>query len=104
MRGIDWGQVWTNLITSTEIQGCKMPMYADSDREAIRLAVRSCNGVDFSKIRLAHIKNTSELYEIEVSEELYRSLEHREDVELVRGPHEMEFDPDGYLRLDEDRT
>ena len=97
MRGIDWAQVWTNLITSTEIQGCKMPMYADCDRDAVLLAIRSCSGADFSKIRMAHIRNTSELHEIEVSEELYRFIKDRKDIELVRSPHELIFDQDGYL-------
>ncbi|MBT9777410.1 DUF2088 domain-containing protein [Clostridium sp. MCC353] len=97
MRGIDWAQVWTNLITSTEIQGCKMPMYANSDREAVLLAIRCCNGIDFSRVRMARIKNTSRLHEIEVSEELFYSIEGREDIQLIRGPYEMEFDPDGNL-------
>lgn len=97
MRGIDWAQVWTNLITSTEIQGCKMPMYANNDKEAILLAIRTCNGVDFSRIRLAHIKNTSELHEIEVSRALYESIKDREDVSLSGGPYEMRFDSEQNL-------
>lgn len=97
MRDIDWGLVWTNLITSTEIQGCKMPMYANSDREAILLAVRSCNGIDFNRARIARIRDTQSLFEIEVSEPLYEELKNRDDIELVEGPHDFEFDRDGYF-------
>ena len=100
MKGIDWAQVWTNLITSTEIQGCKMPMYGNSDRDAILLAIRCCNGIDFSRVRMARVRNTSQLFEIEVSEELYRSIQGREDIEVIRGPHEMEFGVDGNLALE----
>lgn len=97
MRGIDWSAVWTNLITSTEIQGCKMPMYANSDREAILLAIRCCNDVDFSRIKLAHIHNTLELFEIEVSEALYEDIKDRPDIEMISGPEQMKFDSDGYF-------
>ena len=100
MKGIDWAQVWTNLITSTEIQGCKMPMYGNSDRDAILLAIRCCNGIDFSRVRMARVRNTSQLFEIEVSEELYRSIQGREDIEVIRGSHEMEFGVDGNLALE----
>lgn len=97
IRDIDWAAVWTNLITSTEIQGCKMPMYANSEREAVLLAIRTCNDVDFSRIRLARIASTQALFEIEVSEALYEDIKDRDDVEYIAGPYEMQFDSDGYF-------
>ena len=97
MRDIDWGLVWTNLITSTEIQGCKMPMYANSDREAILLAIRSCNDIDFNRVRIARIRDTQSLSEIEVSEALYEQIRDRDDVQRISDPYDFEFDGDGYF-------
>lgn len=97
IRSIDWSAVWTNLITSTEIQGCKMPMYANSEREAILLAIRTCNGIDCQRVRLARIESTQNLFEIEVSEALYDSIRDQPDIEYLAGPCEMQFDADGYL-------
>ena len=95
VRDIDWGMVWTNLITSTEIQGCKIPMYANSEREAILLAIRTCNGIDFNRARIARIRDTQSLFEIEVSESLYEELKQRDDIQFVEGPYEMKFDENG---------
>ena len=97
MRDIDWGQVWTNLITSTEIQGCKMPLYMNNDREAIRLAIRTCNGIDFSRPKVARIHTTLDLFEIEVSEALYEELRDRKDIEYIEGPYDLPFDREGFL-------
>ncbi len=97
MRSIDWAAVWTNLITAAEIQGCRMPMYANSDREAILLAIRGCRGIDYSRIRLARARNTLEIYEIEVSEALYEELKSRPDIETVEGPYAWSFDEAGYF-------
>lgn len=97
MRGIDWAAVWTNLITSTEIQGCKMPMYANSDKEAILLAIRTCNNIHFDRVKLARVRSTLELHEIEVSLALYEELKQNPRVELVRGPYALAFDESGYL-------
>lgn len=97
LRDIDWGLVWTNLITSTEIQGCKIPMYANSDREAILLAIRTCNGIDFNRARVARIRDTQSLFEFEVSESLYEELRDRADISVVEGPYDMIFDDNGYF-------
>lgn len=97
MRDIDWAAVWTNLITSTEIQGCKMPMYANSDREAVLLAIRTCNGVDFNRIKLARARSTLELGVLEVSQALYDEIKGSKGVELLREPREIKFDAQGFF-------
>lgn len=91
VRDIDWGMVWTNLITSTEIQGCKIPMYANTKREALLLAIRTCDDIDFNRARVVRAQNTQSLFEIEVSESLYETIKDREDIEYVSGPYEIEL-------------
>ena len=89
--------MWANAVTATVIQAGAVPMYAENDREALMLAIRTCNGINFKKARVVRIKNTLELSEIEVSEALYDSLRGQEGIQLLRSPQEMRFDADGFL-------
>lgn len=97
LNSIDWSVTWTNMITSTRICGGRIPMYLNNDREALLIAIKTCNGVDYNKIKIARIKNTSELYEIEVSLGLYEEIKEHPEIELVNGPYELEFDKEGFM-------
>lgn len=95
LNDIDWSSTWTNLITSTEIQGCKIPMYANNDEDAIRIAIACCGNIPSEKITIAHIKNTLCLEEILVSEGLYEKLQEHPEVIAVGEPCNMVFDKEG---------
>jgi len=97
LNDIDFEAVWANAVTATVIQAGAIPMYAENDYEALMLAIRTCNGIDFKKARVVRIKNTLELSEIMVSEALYDSLAGREDIQLLRAPQDMQFDEMGFL-------
>ncbi len=97
LNSIDWSVTWTNMTTSTRICGGRIPMYMNNDREALIVAIKTCNGVDYNKIKIARIKNTSELYEIEVSLGLYEEIKEHPEVEWISGPHELEFDKEGFM-------
>ncbi|NLX97817.1 MAG: DUF362 domain-containing protein [Rhodopirellula sp.] len=97
LNAIDWEVVWTNMITSTMINGGKIPLYMNSDREALSIAIRTCSGIDHGRLRLARIRNTLQMSEIEVSEALYEQIRHRPDVEYLEGPYAMRFDEEDNL-------
>lgn len=97
LNSINWSETWVNLITSTEIQGTKIPMYANNDRSAISLAIRCCSGIDRSKIKIARIKNSLRMHEIMVSEALYHEIKGRGDVRRIGEPFELLFDAQGNL-------
>lgn len=97
LNDIDWDLVWTNLATSQMIQGGKIPMYANSDFEAIRMAIRTCGCTDPEKVRLLRARNTASLFEVEVSQALYDELKDRSDITVIEGPYELSFDPGGNL-------
>lgn len=97
LNSIDWSVLWTNSVTSTELTNGRIPIYMNTDREAIKLAIHSCNHTDASGIRLAKIHNTLCMQEIEVSQALYREILERDDIHVLKGPYEMEFDRDGNL-------
>ncbi len=97
LRSIDWRSTWINVITASKLDGGRIPMYANTDREALLLAIRTCTNIDFNKAKVARIKNTLCMGEIQVSEALYEQIKDRADVELVRGPEEIAFDADGFM-------
>ena len=97
LNSIDYTAVWENSITSTAMQSGATPMYMENDRDAIKLAIRTCNGIDFSRPRVVRIKNTLELAEFDVSEALLEDLRGDERFSVVEEPREMQFDEYGFL-------
>ncbi len=97
LNSIDFSAVWANAVTATVIQAGAIPMYAENDRDALRLAIRTCNGIDFDHARVVRIKNTLEVSEFSVSESLAEELRSRDDIQILSGPREMRFDSDGFL-------
>ena len=64
---VDWAATRENVITSGFLERGFTPVVCESDREAIRLAAMSCGVPDPAMLRVAHIKNTLQLANIEVS-------------------------------------
>lgn len=97
MNDIDLDVTWTNVVTATMLNGGKLPIYVNSDKEAIKVCIRTCNGIDFDQARIVRIVNTAQMENILVSEAYYDELKNREDIEILSEPFEMEFDEHGYL-------
>ena len=98
LNQVDWESTWINLSTSLMIQGGKIPMYQNNDYDALRLALRTCPRLnDYSGARIARIKNTLSLGEVEVSEPIYEEIRNRSDIEAVGDPYELSFDENGNL-------
>lgn len=75
----------------------KIPMIADNDQEAIGVMLRTCVRVEKGKERVIYIKNTLDLEEIWVSEEVLRDISNVEGVEVVGELQDMQFDSEGNL-------
>lgn len=97
LRDVDWISTWINLSTNTMIDGGKIPLYQNNDVDALKLAIKTCNGVNHSAARIARIRDTLSLYEIEISESIVEDVKNREDVDILTDPYELEFDKDGFL-------
>ena len=93
----DWESTWINLSTNTMISGGKIPVYQNNDFEALRLAIRTCTKIDYSKARVARVRDTLTLNEIEISESLIPDIKDRDDVEIISEPYELKFDEEGDL-------
>ena len=91
LNSCDWESTWINLSTNTMIDGGKIPVYQNNDFEALRLAIRTCTKTDYSKARVARIKDTLTLSEIEISESLIEDVKNRDDVEIITEPYDLKF-------------
>ena len=98
VANIDYQKYWTNIITSTELNGGKTPIWLPNDRHAIALSLLTCNRIDLMAPRLARITSTLHLAEMWVSEALWQAEgAERPDLEALTEPQAMRFTADGNL-------
>lgn len=93
----DWPATYANGLTSTVVAPTKTPTTLDDDRAAIQAAIKTCNILDFSKVRMVRIKNTLQLSEIEVSEALLDEVKNNEHLTPVSEIYQLSFDQNGNL-------
>ena len=94
---IDFVKTYTNLITATVLEPAKLPIVMRDDREAITVAVITCNNVTTETIRVVRIKNTTELTRIQVSKAVLADIAGRDDLKVLGAPAPMRFDADNRL-------
>jgi len=89
---IDLGVMYTNSITATILGPSKLPVIMNNDREAIIIAIKTCNRINLKKPKIVRISNTLALDEIEVSEAYYEDINHRKDLRIMSKLYNLEFD------------
>ncbi len=94
---MDREATYANGLTSTVAAPTKIPTTLKNDRYAIKAAVKTCNILDYTKVKLVRIKDTLHLAEIEISESLADEARALPGVELLGEPKPMAFDADGNL-------
>jgi len=94
---IDWHKTYTNHVTACVLDGAKLPLAAESDQEAVAIAVRTLWGTPPQSVRLAWIKNTLELETLWVSEPLWAELSRSGTIEALGEPTPIRFTADGSL-------
>lgn len=94
---IDFEKIYANGLTSTVVSPTKVPTTLDNDREAIQAAIKTCNILDFTQVRLVRIKNTLEVGVIEVSEIMIPEVKANPNLELIGEPFAFSFNEEGNL-------
>lgn len=97
LNDIDFETTWINVVTSTMLNGGKIPMYMENDRDALMLAVRTCNSIDFAKPRIVHVLDTLHLDTIALSETYLDAIAGIPEIEVISDPYELSFDDEGFL-------
>ena len=88
---------YMNCITGISLEKASIPMYFETDQEAIRVALGSTGLTPPDRSRIVRIKNTLHLDEVEVSEAYVGELEKKSDLKILEGPYPMVFDSSGNL-------
>ena len=88
---------YANGLTSTVCAPTKIATTLPNDKMAIQAAVKTCNILDFTKVKLVRIKNTLELSQIEVSEPLLPYIAQHPNMEQISDLYEFQFDDKGNL-------
>ncbi|MEW6661443.1 MAG: lactate racemase domain-containing protein [Bacillota bacterium] len=95
VSNINFSYTYANSITSTVVGAAKIPMFLNTEKEALLVAVKTCNRVKPEQAKIVRIKNTLELNHILVSEPYLAELAGREDIEILGEPFPLEFDNQG---------
>ena len=94
---MDLEQTYPNSLTSTVPVSVKIPMVLANDRQAIQAAIKTSNIPDWTAVRMARIRNTLCMDEIELSENVAEELRSHEQVEVLGSPYDLPFDEGGNL-------
>lgn len=97
VRALDPTATWTNALTALSLQGAKVPMHFDTDREVLAAALASLPLPAGQAPRVMRIRDTLSLEWLEVSESLVAELAGRTDVEICSTPRPWSFDAGGNL-------
>jgi len=80
---IDFVSTYTNAVTHTEFLTVKIPMVAASKEDALRIALKTCNGTTPGKQKVVWIKNSGALEEIVISEALLEEAKAHPQIEVL---------------------
>lgn len=96
---IDLEMMYPNCLTSTVLASARIPCVVYSDKEAIQLCIRTCNGIDQKKARVIRIPNSLHIGNIMLSEAYYADVLAGKypGLEAVSAPEALEFDAEGAL-------
>ena len=97
VQALDKQYTYVNAITSTSVQGAKIPIYFDSDRETISVAISTLATLKPEKLRVVRIANTLSLERIQMSACCAELLAGRPGVSINGEAREMAFDAEGNL-------
>jgi len=97
VKKINLEATYMNCITGISLEKAAIPMYFETDQEAIRVGLGSIGLTSPERSRIVRIKNTLQLDEVEVSETYREEIEKKSDLEILEGPYPMVFDASGNL-------
>lgn len=96
---INLEMMYPNCLTSTVLTSARIPCIVYSDKEAIQLCIRTCNGIDQTNPRVIRIPNSLHVGNIMLSESYYRDVLDGKypGVEAISAPEYLQFDEEGTL-------
>lgn len=81
---IDFGITYKNIITSSFLERGKIPIVAETEREAFEIALRSCGHIRKGDERIVRIKDTLHLGEVYVSRAILDEIGNSNRIEILK--------------------
>jgi len=97
VKALNLRSMYVNALTSLGLPTAKIPMYFDTDREALATAFTSLASPSKGELRVARIVNTLNLDRMLVSEALAQEVSSRAELTVNGSAKSMEFDETGNL-------
>jgi hypothetical protein len=97
---INFQYTYTNALTGLSPMRSKMPIIFETDKEAIEGALKTIGLTEPPDAKVARIKNTLDLESLYVSDALLPEVRERPELEILSGPHPLEFTAQGDLADD----
>jgi len=94
---INYQATYMNCITGISLEKAAVPMFFETDQQAIQVALGSIGLTPPEKSKIVRIKNTLHVDEVEVSAAYAGELKKRADLEILEGSKPMSFDSQGNL-------
>ncbi|WP_117170724.1 lactate racemase domain-containing protein [Paraliobacillus sediminis] len=88
---MDRDTTYANGLTSTVVGPTNISTTLPNDKQAIQAAIKTCNILDFTKVRLVRIKNTLDIGTIEVSAALLNEVDQHDNLEQLTDLQDMKF-------------
>lgn len=92
-NNVDWNPTYINSLTASTPSAIKTPIHFRTDREALARIAPTVGKLDLSTVTYCRIRNTLELVDVEVSENLRDRL--ASNAEVVSDPYQVQFDESG---------
>lgn len=80
---LDYESMYANAIACRCIEDCRVPLVAENEDEAVRVAVKCIRNVGKDQLRIVKIKNTLELEYIQVSQTVLNDIRGDERIRIV---------------------
>lgn len=94
---IDFASTYTNIITAKSFRMGAMPLYANSDKDAIEMAMAHSFLPIPNNAKIVRIKNTLALENIECSVSCIDEIKQHDDMEICSAPYTWQFNDEDNL-------
>jgi len=96
---INFPETYINCVTALRLEGAKIPMTFECDKDAIDAAISTCCVKNIEDIKIVWIKSTLDLEKIIVSAGFLDDLNGSNEIEQISSAKEITFDSLGNLPL-----
>ena len=96
-KKIDFEPTWINSLTASSLTAAYVPLHFADDRTCVEKIAPTCGKLDVSDVSIGWIRNSMDLSELMISENLLDEVRQNPEIEILGEAVEIEYDSDGNL-------